>query len=176
MQRFAGGKRNVRGLTSPLLLKIMLDKEQIVTWVNEFLEGTDRFLVDVSIKFNDSIMVFLDADSGLTIDHCAEVSKMIEAKLDRDEEDFELRVSSAGLDHPFQLLRQYKKNIGKRIKVELTDGTAHTGNLLQADESALTLEPIIEKKLNKIKIQQTGEPITIAMSDIKEAKPVIVFH
>jgi ribosome maturation factor RimP len=154
----------------------MLNEEVIKSWITDFLEGTDRFVVDVKVKVGDLILVFLDSDTSLTIDHCVEVSKMIENRLDREEYDFELRVSSAGLDHPFTLKRQYIKNIGRSIEVELRDGTIHTGKLTEVNDEHLTLEIIIEKKRNKIKQLQTGGPMTIAFSEILEAKPVVSFH
>ncbi len=94
----------MRGQQSPLLLNlIMINRNQIIAWAEEALEGTDRFVVDVLVRDGNVILVFLDADSALTIAHCIEVSRFIESKLDRDEEDFELRVSSAGLDQPLRL-------------------------------------------------------------------------
>ncbi|PKP51082.1 MAG: ribosome assembly cofactor RimP [Bacteroidetes bacterium HGW-Bacteroidetes-1] len=154
----------------------MLNREQIIEWVNESLEGTDRFIVDVVIKNNEVIMVFLDADSGLGIDHCVEVSRLIESKLNRDEEDYELRVSSAGLDHPFLLTRQYIKNIGRLLQVELYDGTIHQGKIVNADQEAVTIDIIIEKRRNKIKQQEKGGQMVIAYSDIKEGRPLISFQ
>jgi ribosome maturation factor RimP len=154
----------------------MLNEKEIKDWITEFLDGTDRFVVDVKVKVGDLILVFLDSDTSLTIDHCVEVSKMIENRLDREEEDFELRVSSSGLDHPFTMKRQYVKNIGRSIEVELNDGNIHRGKLLEVLDESVTIEIILEKKRNKIKQLQTGGPMTIAFSDILEAKPVVSFH
>lgn len=157
-------------------LNVMLNRDIIIDWVNEVLEGTDRFVVDVVIKNDDLIMVFLDADSSLTIDHCVEVSRRIESNLNRDEEDFELRVSSAGLDHPLSLPRQFRKNIGRNIRLEMNDGSSHLGKITAADDLGVTIEVIVEKKRNKIKQQELAGTMTCTYKDIKEAWPVISFN
>lgn len=157
-------------------LNVMLNRDIIIDWVNEVLEGTDRFVVDVVIKNDDLIMVFLDADSSLTIDHCVEVSRHIESNLNRDEEDFELRVSSAGLDHPLSLPRQFVKNIGRNIRLEMNDGSSHLGKITGADDLGVTIEVIVEKKRNKIKQQELAGTMTCTYKDIKEAWPVISFN
>jgi ribosome maturation factor RimP len=154
----------------------MVDKELVKEWVNELLEGSDRFLVDVSIKNDDLILVFLDSDTSITIEHCVEVSRHIESKLNRDEEDFELRVSSSGLDHPLTLTRQFVKNIGRDIRLEMNDGASHLGKIVAADDKNLSIDLIIEKKRKKIKEQTIAGSMTVAYDDIKEAWPVISFN
>lgn len=153
----------------------MLEREQIKRWVEEILDGTDRFVVDVVLKNEDMIYVFLDSDTALTIDHCVEVSRTLETKLNRDEQDYELRVSSAGLDHPLNMPRQYVKNIGRKIRLEMKDGISHLGKITEAGDEAVTIELIHEKKHKKIKQEEIGGLITVAYSDIKEGWPVISF-
>lgn len=154
----------------------MLDKDQIKEWVEEFLEGSDRFVVDVIIKNNDVIMVFLDADTSLTIDHCVEVSKMIESKLDRDELDYELRVSSAGVDHPLTVKRQYPKNINRNLQIQLKDGTELLGKLIEANDESIIIQPVTEIKRKKLTQQLIGEATSIVLDSIREAKVVVSFQ
>ncbi|GAB1417699.1 hypothetical protein MASR2M12_04640 [Bacteroidales bacterium] len=153
----------------------MLEKEQIKQWVEEILEGTDRFVVDIVLKNEDIVYVFLDSDTALTIDHCVEVSRAIETRLNRDEEDVELRVSSAGLDHPLSLPRQYVKNVGRKIRLEMLDGSSHLGKITEAGNQSVTIEIIHEKKHKKIKQEEIGGLFTVAYADIKEGWPVISF-
>jgi ribosome maturation factor RimP len=87
----------------------MVEKTNILELVEEHLKGTDKFPVEVQIKGNNIITVIIDGDTGVTIDDCIRLSKHIESKLDRDTEDFELRVSSFGADKPLKMKRQYKK-------------------------------------------------------------------
>lgn len=154
----------------------MITKAEIIHLAEEALAGTDRFIVEVLVKMDNVIMVFIDADSSVTIDHCVELSRYIEHQLDRETEDFELRVSSAGLDHPFKLMRQYTKNIGLPVQVVLTDGEKHIGKLLSADEKGISIDLILVKKLNKIKKEVSGGTVSFAFEQIEEVKPVISFH
>ncbi len=154
----------------------MITKAEIIHLAEEALAGTDRFIVEVLVKMDNVIMVFIDADSSVTIDHCVELSRYIEHQLDRETEDFELRVSSAGLDHPFKLMRQYTKNIGLPVQVILKDGEKHIGKLLSADEKGISIDLILVKKLNKIKKEVSGGIVSFAFEQIEEVKPVISFH
>src|SRR5665213_3445944 len=80
------------------------------------------FLVDVTVSASNKIKVTIDNFEGLAIDECVNMSRWIESQLDRDTEDFELEVSSPGLDQPFKVIRQYQKNIGKEVDVKFIDG------------------------------------------------------
>ena len=59
---------------------------------------------------------------GITIDQCGEISKLVEASLNREEEDFEIEVSSPGLSEPFKVINQYRKNIGQEVEIVTEDG------------------------------------------------------
>lgn len=177
MQRFFAEVEDTEGAKVPFLIDIkMIDKQQIKNWVTEFLEGSDRFVVDVVVKNDDVIMVFLDADTQLTIEHCAQVSRMLESKLDREQNDFELRVSSAGVDHPLTIKRQYRKNINRTVKLLLTDETEIVGIIKSADDHAITIAPVVTKKRNKLKQTEVAPEKTISFETIKEAKVQISFQ
>lgn len=154
----------------------MINRDQIISWANEALEGTDRFIVDILIKNRDTILVFLDADTSVNIDDCVLVSRAIEGKLDRDEQDFELRVSSAGADQPFNMLRQYRKNIGRSLEITRNDESVITGKLLEVDEQYITIESFVQKKQHKMKKEEAGDKLSLALSNIKESKVIISFH
>jgi len=89
----------------------MIDKLKIAELVNEKLTE-DQFLVDVTVSSSNVIHVMVDSDTGISINQIVEISRFIEGNLDREVEDFELSVFSAGLSEPFTLVRQYKKNVG----------------------------------------------------------------
>ncbi|MBE0650090.1 MAG: ribosome assembly cofactor RimP [Bacteroidales bacterium] len=154
----------------------MIDKKQIEKLVGEFLEGTDCFLVQAKVSRDNIIHVIIDGDNGVTIDNCVDVSRHIEKNIDREEEDYELKVLSSGLDYPFAMLRQYKKYIGKDVSVTMQNDSKIQGVLLEAEESYILLQEEIEKK-NKKKITFTpGEAIRIPMDEIKQTKAVIKFN
>ncbi len=153
----------------------MVNKKHITKLVNEVLYDTDIFAVGIVVGIDNSIKVFIDGDNGVTIKKCVEVSRYIENSLDREEEDFELNVSSAGVDHPFLLLRQYINNIDKKVSVIKNDGVKIIGILKSADNQAVEMLEEIVHKNKKNKNTKYGEIITIPFSEIKETKRVISF-
>ena len=100
------------------------------------------FLVDLRIKPTNNVKVFLDGDSGITIDKCVQVNRKLYRKLEEavffPDGDFSLEVSSAGLDEPLKSLRQYKKNSGRQVEVLLQDGTQKEGQLKDVTEEERT--------------------------------------
>jgi len=153
----------------------MISEKQIKKWAEEQLEGTDRFVIYVKVSADNAINVIIDSDSGVSIDDCIALSRYIEHQLDREEEDFELKVLSSGLEFPFSMLRQYKKYIGKRIQLKLEDGSEKKGILQEANKEYIILQEETEKKHKKTIKRITGESVRISMEDIKQAKAVIEF-
>ena len=88
----------------------MIDKKEIEAFVEEGLTGSDCFVVDVQVKPDNVIVVEIDNEEGVDIDRCVALHRFLESKLDRDVEDYELEVGSAGITSPFKVLGQYKKN------------------------------------------------------------------
>lgn len=146
----------------------MLDKFNILEIAKEALEGTDKFLVNLKITPDNRIFVDIDGDNGITIDDCIELSRTIENSLNRDEEDFELNVSSAGADSPLKLPRQYRRHIGRTLSIETLDGRQLEGNLDSADDQQIALHIKGTKK-------SAPQNITLPFSDIKTARVVISF-
>ncbi len=163
-----------RGRMSPLLLK-MISEKQIKKWAEEQLEDTNRFVVHVKVSTDNAINIIIDGDSGVSISDCIALSRYVEHQLDRDEEDFELKVLSSGLEYPFSMLRQYKKYIGKRIQLKLENGSEKKGILQEANDEYIILQEETEKKYKKTVKRITGESVQISMNEIKQAKAVIEF-
>ncbi|MEO2100330.1 MAG: ribosome assembly cofactor RimP [Flavobacteriaceae bacterium] len=97
------------------------------------------FLIDLKVGADNSIRVILDGDHGVSLKDCMSISRAIEHQLDREEEDFSLEVASAGVGAPLQGQRQYAKNIGRKLEVELSQGAPIKGILVAADENGFTL-------------------------------------
>ena len=153
----------------------MITEELIRQLTNEQLEGSNKFLISVKVRNGNHITVVIDGDEPLRIDDCIKVSRHIESKLDREVEDFELRVFSAGIDQPYVQLRQYIKNIGREVEVSLIDGTIVKGILLAANEQQIQLDEKVTKK-KKQAIGATAEgALTIPFSEIKQTKEIISF-
>ena len=153
----------------------MIKKEQITKLVEDCLEGTDRFIVKLSIGKDNLINVFIDGDSGVTIDHCVELSRYLESNLDRDVEDYELKVSSAGVDQALVNFRQYVKNIGKAVEIKLVDGSIKKGILQAVDKECITLAEAVKDKNKKSKKITAGESFQIPFSSVKETMVMIIF-
>ena len=116
-------------------------KENIQNLLAEALSfHPDLFLIDLHIDNQSRVQVVLDGDHGVSLEQCIEVSRHIEHQLDREVHDFSLEVSSAGATHPLQMVRQYKKNIGRKLAVHTTDNNNLKATLKQADDDQITLE------------------------------------
>lgn len=153
----------------------MIKKEQILKLAEECLEGTNRFITDVNVGKGNQINVFIDGDEGVTIAHCVEVNRHIEKHLDREIEDYELKVSTPGVEQPLVNLRQYSKNYGKPVEITLTDGLVKKGILQAADAEKLTIAEAVKDKNKKSKKISAGESFQIPFSSVKETKVMIIF-
>ena len=118
----------------------MIEKQKIEGLVEEFVRGTGLFLVSVKVSNANRIIVLADKNEGITIDECAAIHRHIENGLDRDIEDFELQVSSPGLDLPFGVIEQYYKNENRKVEVVDNDGSKYTGRLKNVTNGGFELE------------------------------------
>jgi len=118
----------------------MIEKQNIQALVEEFVKGTGLFIVAVKVSNANRITVLADKNEGITIDECAAIHRHIEMNLDRETEDFELQVSSPGLDLPFGVIEQYFKNVGRKAEVIDNEGTKLTGILKNVTEGGFELE------------------------------------
>lgn len=154
----------------------MIEKEIVKGIVEEFLVHSTNYLADIDIKPDNTIIVEIDNDRAVSIDDCISLNKFIESKLNRDVEDYELEVGSAGIGQPFKILRQYLKNRGNEVEVLTKKGIKHTGILKSADKEAFVLK--VEKQVKpegakrKVRVE---EDLTFSYSEIKHTKYLIRF-
>ncbi len=157
----------------------MIQKELVRKLAQERIDERfpDVFIVDITISTKSVIKIELDKKEGyIAIDDCMWISRNVEHNLDREEEDFELSVSSAGLDKPLRVLAQFEKNYGKGVDVTMKDGVKHTGILIAKTDKNLTLETTRTEKLEGAKKKETiVEQLVLANSKIKDTKIVISF-
>ena len=118
----------------------MIEKQNIQGIVEEFIKGTELFLVAVKVSSSNRIIVLADKKDGITIDECASIHRHIENSLDRDKQDFELQVSSPGIDLPFGVIEQYYKNEGKQVEVIDNEGSKYSGRLKNVTPGGFELE------------------------------------
>ncbi len=138
----------------------MIDKNTIESLVNKAVEGTDAFIVDISVNPENDIIVELDSPTGVDLDFCAEVSEMINGSLDRDKEDYSLEVGSASLTAPFKVAGQWQKNIGNMIEVYTLEGKKIVGIL-----ESWTPEKFVLKVDRKVKEPGKKRPVLTAVAE-----------
>lgn len=114
-----------------------MERKEIEIHLQEILATEGCFLVDIRLDRNSGIRVEVDRETGLSINDCVKISRQLESRLDRDKEDFALEVSSPGLDSPFKVMEQYRKNIGMEVKVTRKDGTILEGGLESVFETGI---------------------------------------
>ena len=170
-------RRIIEGLgdkKSPILLILkMITKEKIQNLAEEVLSD-DQFIVDITVGAVNQISVFVDSDIGISIGECVQISRHIEASLDRETEDFSLEVSSPGLSLPFKVLRQYLKNIGREVEVVAQNGEKQKGILKSANPAGFEIEVVCKEKVDGEKVEVT-RTLSYTFEQIKTVKIVISF-
>lgn len=154
----------------------MIDRKKIEDIIQQEIGESEVFIVDIQIKPGNLIQVYLDEPSGISIDTCVAFSRAIESSLDRDVEDFELQVSSPGLNQPFKVPQQYTRQLGKSLQVVTSDGEKFKGKLISADEEKIVLDAETKIKVAGSKKKKT-EIVRkdFLYSEIKTAKVDLVF-
>ncbi len=154
----------------------MIEKKTVCQIVEEWLEGKDYFLVEVTVSPDDKIVVEIDHAEGVWIEDCVELSRFIESKLNREEEDYELEVGSAGIGQPFKVVQQYYNHIGSEVEVLTKSGKKLAGVLKEADEEKFVVAVQKKVKLDGAKRPKLMEEDEIFRYDeIKYTKYLISF-
>lgn len=149
----------------------MIDVKDIQTAVEEYLADREGlFLVSADVRGGNLISIVIDADRevAISLDMITELSRYIEERFDRDTEDYELTVTSAGLTSPLQMPRQYRKYVGEPIIAKLRNGGLEKGMLLQADEEGFDMEVTrMEKREGDKRRKAYPTPLHLAYDDVK---------
>lgn len=173
------GIERERRLRLPLFYIIrlkMIDKEIVKEIVEKHLEESSIFLVDVIVRPGNLIVVEIDSDGSIGIDDCVDLNRNIESHLDRDEEDYELEVGSAGVTSPFKIPRQYEKNIGNEVEILTKGGQKLSGVLKSSDDNGfvVTITKMVKPEGAKKKVA-VDEDLTFGYEDVKYTKYLIRF-
>ena len=154
----------------------MTDKNIVKNLVDQWLEGKDYFLVDIEISRDNKIVVEIDHADGVWIEDCVELSRFIEDHLDREAEDFELEVGSAGLGQPFKVAQQYVNFVGKEVEVLDADGKKYKGVLKTVDGRNFTVTVQEKVKVEgKKRPQLQDKDYQFSMDTVKYCKYLISF-
>lgn len=134
----------------------------------------DLFIVNIRMQNNGVLSILIDGDNGVPIADCVQVSRHVGFHLEEEnviETAYRLEVSSPGVDFPLQMLRQYKKNVGRNVRITTTDGAKREGKLVEASESQVVIEEKIKEKGKKV-VEVTN---AIPFDEVKETKVLISF-
>lgn len=154
----------------------MIEKKLLTALTEDFLKESPNYLIDVMVGADNAITVEIDNDEGVDIDDCVALSRYLESHLDRDTEDFELTVTSAGLTSPLKTQRQYRKYEGKEMEVLSKQGQKMTGFLKSSNEEGFILTVFRKIKLEGAKRKtEVTEDIHIAYEEVKYTKYLIRF-
>jgi ribosome maturation factor RimP len=154
----------------------MISKDTVFQIIDSFLKNSSYYLVDLKISEDNHIAVEIDCFEGVSIDFCVSLSNEIESKLDRNEEDYELEVSSSGLTEPFKVPNQYLKNIGNEVEVITNESKKITGLLKSYDSEKIVLEQ--QKKMKPEGSKKNiiiNQAIEIPLNNIKTTKYIFRF-
>ncbi len=154
----------------------MIEKSTVSQIVNDWLEGKEYFVVDVNVSPDDKILVEIDHAEGVWIEDCVELSRYIESKLNREEEDYELEVGSAGIGQPFKVLQQYYIHLGCDVEVLTKGGIKYTGVLKDVNEERFVVT--VQKKVKEAgekRPKLVDEDLSFTYDEIKYTKYLISF-
>ncbi len=153
----------------------MIDKNTVKDFVVSNLKET-HFLIDITVSNSNQIQVYIDSMEGLPIAECVSYTRLIEEQFDRDVEDYELSVSSGGLDLPFIVSKQFDKYLGKEVEVVTAEGVKSNGVLLSHNNDNFVLEverkELVEGKKRKVLVKKGVE---FNKDAVKSVKPFFSF-
>ena len=154
----------------------MIDKNKVKALALEWLEGKDYFLVDATVDKDNKITVEIDHKDGVWIEDCCELSRFIEEHFDRDVEDFELEVGSAGIGQPLKVLQQYINSIGYDVELLTAEGKKMEGCLKSADEQGIVVTVTEKQRVEGKKRPQMVEvDKAFKYEELKWVKNIIDF-
>jgi ribosome maturation factor RimP len=154
----------------------MINKEVVKTFVEEWLQGNDYFLVDIIFGADERIAIEIDHADGVWIEDCAELSRFLQEKLGDELGDYELEVGSAGIGQPFKVEQQYKNHIGDEVEVLQKDGLKLKGILKAVDGRQFTItvqeKQTVEGKKRPVMVDVDK---TFSMDEVKSVKYLLAF-
>lgn len=156
----------------------MIDKSELRKVVEQAIEGTDLFVVDIKVTPDNILTVTVDSPTGVDIERCVEINRAIEAAFDSDVEDYELEVGSAGLTAPMTVLPQFKMNIGNPVEILTRDGRKLHATLTGVADDMSSIDITVATKVKEPGAKRPvikDIPETLAMDNVKSVVREIIF-
>ena len=150
----------------------------IIDAINDEIVARGCFIVDVSVSKDNDIVLTIESEEGtIELDDCVSLSRFFETKFDREVEDYSLTVSSAGLDQPFKVLKQYLKAVGSKVEVQLKGGKKMVAVLAAADEESVTLKYSVKEAVEGKKKKELVEHLDrFTMDQVNAVRPFVEFN
>ena len=157
--------------------EVKMNVSGIIDAINDEIVARGCFIVDVSVSKDNDIIVTIESESGIIeMDDCVSVSRYFETKFDREKEDYSLTVSSAGLDQPFKVFKQYLKAVGSKVEVALKGGKKLVAVLEAADEESVTLKYSAKEAVEGKKKKEIVEHVDrFTLDQVNSVRPYIEF-
>ena len=154
-----------------------MKKEEIIKAVEAAVSERGCFIVDVTVSAANDIEIVLEKEEGIVDwNDCAAIDAVVHAAFDQDAEDYALTVSSAGLDRPFKVYRQFLKAVGSKVDVKFKGGRRLVATLTAAAEDAVTLKyTALEAVEGKKKKEKVEHEEVCPLADINSVTPYIDF-
>ena len=172
----------IQGADSPLILCTItnkyMKKSEIIDAIGSEIVARGLYLIDVTISKDNDIEITIESEEGkVELEDCVAISRFFETQFDREQEDYALTVTSAGLDQPFKVLKQYIKAIGKKVEVQLKGGKKMVAVLEAADQDSITLKYSQKETVEGKKKKEIVEHVDrFTMDQINAVRPFVEFE
>ena len=172
----------IQGADSPLILCTItnkyMKKSEIIDAISSEIVARGLYLIDVTISKDNDIEITIESEEGkVELEDCVAISRFFETQFDREQEDYALTVTSAGLDQPFKVLKQYIKTIGKKVEVQLKGGKKMVAVLEAADQDSITLKYSQKEAVEGKKKKEIVEHVDrFTMDQINAVRPFVEFE
>ena len=154
-----------------------MNVSEIIDAISSEIVARNCFIVDVTISKDNDVEITIESENGcVELDDCVSVSRFFETKFDREKEDYSLTVTSAGLDQPFKVFKQYQKAVGSKVEVQLKGGRKLIATLSEADEESITLRYSAKEAVDgKKKKELVEHNDRFTMDQVNSVRPHIEF-
>ena len=172
----------IQGADSPLILCTLINKymkiSEIIDAIDSEIVARGLYIIEVTVSKDNDVEVTIESEEGkVELEDCVAISRFFETKFDRETEDYSLTVTSAGLDQPFKVLRQYLKAVGKKVEVQLRGGKKMVAVLEAADEESITLKYSQKEAVEGKKKKEIVEHVDrFTMDQVNSVRPFVEFN
>ena len=172
----------IQGAASTLILCTVtnkyMKKSDIIDAIGSEIVARGLYLIDVTISKDNDVEITIESEEGkVELEDCVAISRFFETKFDREQEDYSLTVTSAGLDQPFKVLKQYIKAIGRKVEVQLKGGKKMVAVLEAADQESITLKYSQKETVEGKKKKEIVEHVDrFTMDQINAVRPFVEFE